>query len=158
MISPIFSNPQGFCLESLNISQCIIDCIKKNDWNKLDEEFQKLTSPGGEIFQRLLNYIYFESIEFMISIRDSAHEWEEDGIWHDDGSRVLAFSLSLTLEPDKLQGGVLGIRKKGQEDFIKIPTPAFGTMIVFLTGVHGFEHRIHQVTSGRRIIIAGWCS
>lgn len=154
----MFREPQGFCLDYLNISPRIIECIKKNDWNIVDKEFQKLTSPGGEIFNLLLNYFCFKNIEFMISIRDSANNWEEDGIWHDDGSRVGAFSLSLTLEPEKIEGGILGIRKKGEEQFHKIPTPPLGTMIIFLTGTSGHEHRIHAVTKGRRIVVAGWCS
>src|SRR5690606_2217770 len=158
MIPLTLRKPQDFYLENLNMSQSVIECIKKDDWNNLDLEFQKLTSPGGEIHTLLLKYICFENIEFMISIRDSANAWEEDGIWHDDGSRVLAFSLSLTLNHENLEGGFLGIRKKGEEEFVKIPTPPFGTMIVFLTGVHGYEHKIHQVTNGRRIVIAGWCS
>lgn len=158
MIAPVLKKNQGFRLENLNISPCVIECIKNSDWNKLDQEFQKLTRPGGAVFELLLNYIYFNEIEFMISIRDSDYEWEEDGIWHDDGSRLLAFSLSLTVDHQQLVGGVLGIRRKGEEEFIKIPTPALGTMIVFLTGVHGYEHRIYAVTKGRRIVIAGWCS
>lgn len=154
----VFRIPKGFCLDFLNISQDIVECIKKNDWNKIDNIFQSLTAPKGAIFEHLLNYIHFEQIETMISIRDSQNEWEEDGIWHDDGSRVLAFSLSLTLNTEELEGGHLGIRKKGESEFVKIPTPALGEMIVFLTGVHGYEHKIHAVTKGKRIVLVGWCS
>ena len=154
----VFRLPKGFCLDFLNISQVIVECIKKNDWNIVDKEFQALTSPGGQIYQHLLSYIQFNNIEYMISIRDSENEWEEDGIWHDDGSRVLAFSLSLTLNSHELEGGHLGIRKKGEVEYQKILTPEIGNMIVFLTGVHGFEHKIHAVTKGRRIMLVGWCS
>lgn len=158
MIAPFLRLSQGFCLENLNISQYVKHLVVQEDWKSLDEEFQRLTQKGGEIHSYLLKYIYFKNIEFIISIRDSTNEWEEDGIWHDDGSRVLAFSLSLTLDHENLEGGVLGVRKKGEVEFHKIPTPPFGTIIVFLTGVHGYEHKIHQVTKGKRIIIAGWCS
>lgn len=158
MITPILRNPQGFYLENLNIPNKIHYFLTQQDWGALDKEFQLLTSPGGLIYETLLNYVYFKDIEFMISIRDSKNEWEEDGIWHDDGSRILAFSLSLTLDHHEIEGGNLGIRKKEEQDFIKIPTPPYGTMIVFLTGVHGYEHKIHQVTKGRRIVIAGWCT
>jgi hypothetical protein len=71
---------------------------------------------------------------------------------------VFAFSLSLTLEPEKIKGGRLGVRPKGQDQFFEIPTPGFGTIILFLTGLYGFEHKIHQVKEGKRVIIAGWCS
>jgi len=158
MITTTLRNPQGFCLENLNIPNKIHYIVQKQDWETLDQEFQQLTSPRGLLYQTLLKYICFKSIEFMISIRDSSNEWEEDGIWHDDGSRILAFSLSLTLEHEKIEGGYLGIRKKGEQNFVKISTPPFGTMIVFLTGIHGYEHKIHQVTKGRRIVIAGWCT
>ena len=49
----------------------------------------------NNIFEFLKQFHDFNFIEFIISIRDSQNEWEEDGIWHDDGSRVFAFSLSL---------------------------------------------------------------
>lgn len=158
MISSILRLPQGFCLEILNIPDKIRHLVLFEDWPELDKEFQRLTSKGGLIHNTLLKYIYFKDIEFMISIRDSANPWEEDGIWHDDGSRILAFSLSLTLDHQNIEGGTLGIRRKGEEEFIEIPTPPFGTMIIFLTGVHGHEHKIHQVTKGRRLVIAGWCT
>jgi hypothetical protein len=112
----VFRNPKGSCLDFLNISQDIVECIKKNDWNKIDNIFQILTAPKGAIFEHLLNYIYFTKIETMISIRDSQNDWEEDGIWHDDGSRVFAFSLSLTINPDQIFGGRLGVRSKGSTD------------------------------------------
>ncbi len=99
----------------------------------------------------------FSKIETMISIRDSKNEWEEDGIWHDDGSRVLAFSLSLTDEAHQVQGD-LEIRKKESLSTQSIPTPAFGTAIIFLTGIHGYEHRTRAVKNGRRIMLVGWCS
>jgi Rps23 Pro-64 3,4-dihydroxylase Tpa1-like proline 4-hydroxylase len=94
----------------------------------------------------------------MLAIRDSQNEWEEDGIWHDDGSRQFAISLSLNEFPETIEGGKLGFRKKGEEKITLIPTPKFGEMIVFLSGIHGYEHRTHQVTKGRRIILVGWFS
>lgn len=152
----LFQN--GFHVTQLPLGDEVRDLVIKEDWPSLDQEIKKLTSPQGQIFKFLRNYHDFESIEFIISIRDSANDWEEDGIWHDDGSRVFAFSLSVTLDPEKISGGRLGIRRKGDEMFYQIPTPSFGTIILFLTGIYGFEHKIHQVTAGRRIIIAGWCS
>ncbi len=152
----IFTN--GFQLHEFPISGEVKTWIQNNHWENLDNYFRLLTTREGELFRFLQNFAPFENIEFIISMRDAQNEWEEDGIWHDDGSRVLAFSLSLTENPADIQGGVLGLRKKGEETFQEIPTPQFGKMIVFLTGVHGYEHKIHQVLKGRRIIIAGWCS
>tara|TARA_Y100000385_G_C12749453_1_gene490275 strand:- start:44 stop:547 length:504 start_codon:yes stop_codon:yes gene_type:complete len=131
--------------------------IANEDWEALDAYIQVLTAKGGELFKLLSRFCDFEAIEFIISIRDARNEWEEDGIWHDDGSRKMAFSLSLIDNPQEIKGGVLEIRKKNTNDSLKIPPFSYAEMIVFATGVSRFEHKINQVTSGRRIIIAGWC-
>ena len=147
---------QGYHLTYFPLSDEIKSLVVNENWQELDNEFKILTAKEGRLFKFLSDYHDFENIEFIISIRDSSNEWEEDGIWHDDGSRVFAFSLSLTL--DDVKGGRLGLRARGQEQFVQIPTPSFGGIILFLTGIYGFEHKIHQVLKGKRIIIAGWCS
>jgi hypothetical protein len=152
----LFQN--GFHISYFPLGDEIRSFVENAEWEKLDNAFKDLTKKDGRLFKFLQNYHDFNEIEFIISIRDSSNEWEEDGIWHDDGSRVFAFSLSLTLEPEKVKGGRLGIKIKGEESGREIPTPGFGTIILFLTGLYGFEHKIHQVTEGKRIIIAGWCS
>jgi hypothetical protein len=152
----LFQN--GFHLSYFPLGEEISSLVKNQDWNKLDEAFQNLTKKNGSLYNFLQNYHAFNEMEFIISIRDASHEWEEDGIWHDDGSRVFAFSLSLTLHPEEIQGGRLGIRRKGEDQMYQIPTPSFGNIILFLTGLYGFEHKIHRVLKGQRIIIAGWCS
>lgn len=152
----LFQN--GFHLSYFTLGDEIRSLVEEEKWEQLDLEFQKLTKKDGRLFQFLNQYHDFNDIEFIISIRDSLNEWEEDGIWHDDGSRVFAFSLSLTLNADSITGGRLAVREKGSERYLEIPTPSFGTIILFLTGVYGYEHKIHQVISGKRIIIAGWCS
>lgn len=152
----LFQN--GFHISHIPLPVEIRTYVETEKWQKLDEAFRELTKKGGTLYNFLQNYHEFSEIEFIISIRDSKNDWEEDGIWHDDGSRVFAFSLSLTIEPEKIVGGRLGVRPKGQEQFFEIPTPGFGTIILFLTGLYGFEHKIHQVKEGKRIIIAGWCS
>ncbi|MGE3610768.1 MAG: 2OG-Fe(II) oxygenase [Bacteriovoracaceae bacterium] len=148
----------GYHLSSFPLGHEIKEMVLNENWPAIDHSFRILTSPQGELFQFLAQYHEFSSIEFIISIRDAQNEWEEDGIWHDDGSRVFAFSLSLTLNPNEIEEGVLGVRKKGEELFHSIPTPGFGEIILFLTGQYGFEHKIHQVIQGKRVIIAGWCS
>jgi hypothetical protein len=148
----------GHFLDTIELSDTIKEATLTLNWDLLDSEFKKLTTRGGDLFKYLNQYSDFNSIEFIISIRDSENEWEEDGIWHDDGSRVLAFSLSLMTEPTSVEGGVLEIRKRGQLESIKIPPFNFGEIVVFLTGKSGYEHKINAVTKGIRIIIAGWCS
>lgn len=147
---------QGFHLERFPLPEIVLRQCREENWAALNDSFLTLTEPGGNLYTFLRRYHDFETIEFIISIRDANDPWEEDGIWHDDGSRVFAFSLSLT--EGLVEGGRLGIRKKNSEETIFLTTPAAGAIILFLTGVHGYEHRIHRVEKGRRIIIAGWCS
>jgi hypothetical protein len=148
----------GFHLTYFPLTEEIRHLVREERWDKLDAAFKELTSPKGRLYQFLQDFHDFTSIEFIISIRDAGNEWEEDGIWHDDGSRVFAFSLSLTENAGELQGGRLGVKRKNETEFLEVPTPDFGGIILFLTGLYGFEHKIHEVTKGRRIIIAGWCS
>lgn len=150
--------PNGFHLSYFPLGEEIKEIVRREDWESLDKEFKALTAPKGRLFEYLQTFHAFSSIEFMISIRDSNNEWEEDGIWHDDGSRVFAFSLSLTEFPEKIEGGRLEVRENHSQRTLSIPTPSFGGIILFLTGIYGFEHKINQVTRDRRIIIAGWCS
>ncbi len=157
---------RGFFLDPIDLPASVREAVSARDWNEVDRLVRIETLPGGVIFDRLLGYQKFSEIEFIIAIRSSRVEPDEDGIWHDDGSRVLAFSLSLTLDADGVEGGRLEIRRRepplsdsaDSAGSAEIPTPPFGTMIVFATGVWGFEHKINRVTSGERIIIAGWCT
>lgn len=132
--------------------------INESNWEYIDNYFQKETSPQGIIYKYLQNCTNFNSIEFIISLRDAENDWEEDGIWHDDGSRVLAFSLGLNKDVSSISGGHLHLRKKGSIEETIIPPFSFGEIIVFQTGINGYEHKIHQVIKGKRLIIAGWCS
>jgi hypothetical protein len=150
---------EGFCLREFPLDPLWNEQTSREAWEELDASFKRSVAPGGAFFQFLSQYYVFASVEFIISIRDSKNEWEEDGIWHDDGSRVFAFSLSLTPDGGVSSGGHLEMRRKGEEQIIaSIPTPLPGTAILFLTGMHGFEHRTRQVLEGRRVILAGWCS
>jgi hypothetical protein len=146
----------GFEIHKLHLPHEVNAAITSKDWYSLDKLFHIYTAPGGILFSFLQSFEEFNEIEFIISLREAQNDWEEDGIWHDDGSRKLAFSLSLTHHAP--QGGVLEIRKKGEQDSTFIPTPEFGSIIVFQTGLKGFEHKINAVTNGHRLIIAGWCS
>jgi hypothetical protein len=148
---------EGHFFTSLVLPDTVKTWVAMQNWPLIDDYFMQATSRDGIVFGHLKQFSNFNEIEFIISLRDSENEWEEDGIWHDDGSRVLAFSLSLTLEPKLISGGVLEIRKKGASSSFKIPPFAFGEMVVFATGTTGHEHKINRVTNGKRLIIAGWC-
>jgi hypothetical protein len=151
--------PNGACVRSFPIDAPMRESVQREDWDALDADFRALTLPNGAFYNFLKTFHEFASIDFIISIRDSANEFEEDGIWHDDGTRVFAFSISFTVLPEAIGGGHLEIRKKETDAVLaSIATPSFGDVILFLTGVHGFEHRTRQVLEGRRIVIAGWCS
>lgn len=147
---------RGYALESFPVSEKIRNWVRVSDWESIDREFRILTQPSGALFKFLKTFHEFESIEFILSVRDADDEYQEDGIWHDDGSRLFSFSLSLTTEP--VEGGELGVRRVGDASFHAVKTPDFGQMILFLTGHYGFEHKIHRVTKGRRVMVVGWCS
>lgn len=151
---------QGYFLSPVVLPSQVREHVLMRDWVSLDREIRRQTQLGGAIFDELRRYASFSEIEFIISIRSSLEYPDEDGIWHDDGSRVLAFSLSLTQDPSSLEGGRLEIRKRFDEQapVSRIETPPFGTMVVFATGHQGFEHKIGLVSQGERIIIAGWCT
>jgi len=149
--------PTGYHLYPFQLDPIVNTWVQQEAWAEVEKYFERLTKPGGAIFSMLQEFHAFSQIEIMISIRDGSNAWEEDGIWHDDGSRVFAFSLSLTISPETLEGGSLELRMKNDSHSMIIPTPPFGTGILFLTGIHGFEHRTRAVRSGRRIILVGWC-
>lgn len=147
----------SFFKEELNLNDQIKQATIDKDWQKLDALCAKLVMPGGEIFELLKPIVNQSRIEFIINVRDASNEWEEDGIWHDDGSRPLAFSLGLNINPSDIEGGILKLRKKGshnEDSFSPIP---YGEIIVFKTGVENYEHCVFKVTKGIRVVMAGWC-
>ena len=129
--------------------------VETRNWKALDDAFKEMSGPQGLLRNFLNDYLDYQGLEHIIAIRTAPED--EDGIWHDDGSRILGFSLSLTLESDKVEGGHLQFRKKGETIGESISTRPFGTILLFLTGIYGYEHRVTAVTSGERIVIAGWC-
>ncbi len=154
---------RGFLLSSIDLPAKLREAVEGRDWSSVDGLIRQETSRGGAIFEKLKLYSEFNEIEFILSIRSSLVEPDEDGIWHDDGSRVLAFSLSLTIDASRVEGGRLEIRKRvrdaSKSDTTEsIPTPPYGTAIIFATGWQGFEHKINRVTGGERLIVAGWCT
>lgn len=149
---------QGYTHDKVDLPVEVRTMVRRRDWAALDRHMRVATQPGGYLFEYMQRYLAFASIEFIISLRTAGEN--EEGIWHDDGSRKLAFSLSLTENPHYTEGGILQIRPFGAspEQTAAIATPKFGEILVFLTGQAGFEHKIGEVTAGERLIIAGWCS
>lgn len=147
-----------YILVPVDLPSEIMNAVEDRNWAALDTAIKILVSPSGLIFNELKKHAVFTDIEFIISIRSSLEQSDEDGIWHDDGSRVLAFSLSLTPNSKNIDGGILEIKKKSDLESTKLETPPFGTMIIFRTGHDGFEHKINAVKAGERVIIAGWCT
>lgn len=138
------------------LDQIVLDALSKEDWNAIDQHFLKESASGGKLFTFLQSYLDFGSIEHIIAIRSAPTD--EDGIWHDDGSRILGFTISLTENSNQIKGGELRFKKKTDKDFLAISTRPIGQMLLFKTGIYGFEHMVTAVTYGKRMIIAGWCS
>lgn len=147
---------EGYLIDQCPLPAQTRSLVLAQDWANLDKIMAALVAPGGAIFEKLSQHASFKSIEHMIALRDGASSEEEDGIWHDDGSRVLAFSLSLNYY-GLPQGGELEVRPKEKETNSLGPFEP-GTLVIFRTGQDGFEHRTRKVTAGLRLVCAGWCS
>ncbi|MDD4974408.1 MAG: 2OG-Fe(II) oxygenase [Bacteriovorax sp.] len=147
---------QGFVLTDFPLEPIVLEFIQNKNWYGLDQYFLEISRTDGLLRNFLADYLDFETLEHIISIRSAPED--EDGIWHDDGSRFLGFSLSLNWKPENIIGGELRFKLKesNQEDVFK-PRP-YGKIIIFLSGLYGYEHMVSAVTSGERIVIAGWCS
>jgi len=130
--------------------------LKTRSWEDLDKLMAKYVAPQGYLFKFLKSFHNFNSIEHIIAIRQA--EYDEEGIWHDDGSRHIAFTWSLNEKPEDIDGGNLYFRKKNNKEFAIISPPIVGTFIIFLTGEYHYEHRVGKVTKGERKTFAGWCS
>ena len=145
----------GFEIQDFPLPTSVIISLRSQNWNDLDAQMGQLVSSEGALFHFLSSYKEFESIEHIVAIRKAP---DDEGIWHDDGSRKLAFSLSLTEFPSEVEGGSLYFRKKGVEESLEIKPQALGKLIVFQTGQDGYEHRVGAVVKGQRVICAGWCT
>ena len=144
---------EGYLVQQFSLPSKTRTLVLAQNWPVLDAYMRELVAPDGELFKILSQHAQFKTIEHMLAMRDGASADEEDGIWHDDGSRVLAFSLSLNYF-GLPQGGALEIRPKGQAVQSLGPYGP-GTLVIFRTGVDGFEHRTCKVTAG--LVCAGWC-
>jgi hypothetical protein len=140
----------------LPIDQFLIkDWIVDQDWNRLDQYLNRHFVSNNWILEKAkeLTGIQAECIEYILSRRTPP---DDEGIWHDDGSRKLAFTVSLTLNPAKVVGGQFSLRnKKNLQCFVYDCLP-FGQGLFFPTGQGGYEHKVHAVESGDRLVFAGW--
>lgn len=146
----------GLVERSFPLNEKIISLVKEENWRELDQYFLRAEKKDGLLFEFLKTYLDFESIEHIIAIRSAPDD--EDGIWHDDGSRILGFSLSLTQNHAQTVGGELRFRPKGAQNYQSLSTRPMGQILIFKTGIYGFEHMVSAVTEGKRVVIAGWCS
>lgn len=156
MIKDLELEEKGLIERSFPINDEIINFVKEENWRDLDQYFLRAGRTDGLLFNFLKNFLDFESIEHIIAIRSAPDD--EDGIWHDDGSRILGFSLSLTRNHAQIVGGELRFRPKGEKNYQSLTTRPMGTILIFKTGIYGFEHMVSAVTEGKRVVIAGWCS
>jgi hypothetical protein len=146
----------GFAVADFPLEDCVQKFIQDKDWKALDQYFLEISKTGGLLNSFLSNYLDFKMLEHIIAIRSAPGD--EDGIWHDDGSRTCGFSLSLNLAPESITGGELRFKKKDSTLPEIFPILPYGKIVIFLSGIYGYEHMVSAVTKGERIVIAGWCS
>lgn len=146
----------GFTIAHFPLEEKVKVWLLEKKWKEIDQYFLDISKPGGLLRNFLNEYLDFQILEHIIAIRTAP--FDEDGIWHDDGSRYLGFSLSLNLNPESIAGGELLFRKKEEKETVRFPVQAYGKIIIFLSGLSGYEHMVTAVTKGERTVIAGWCS
>ena len=146
----------GFVLTDFPLESRVLELIQNKNWYELDQYFLEISKPNGLLRNFLAEYLEFETLEHIIAIRSAPED--EDGIWHDDGSRFLGFSLSLNLNPATISGGELRFKRKDSKQMEVFTPLAYGKIVLFLSGIYGYEHMVSEVTMGQRVVIAGWCS
>jgi hypothetical protein len=146
----------GFIIADFPLEPKVLEFVQNKNWNELDQYFLDISKPDGFLRNFLSEYLDFETLEHIIAIRSAPED--EDGIWHDDGSRFLGFSLSLNLDHKNIVGGELRFKKKESSDLEFFSPRPYGKIIIFLSGIFGYEHMVSAVTKGERVVIAGWCS
>jgi len=154
MITSPLLRQQGWLKFAIKLPSTIEQNVRAQNYELLDREVAKLLDSGGELRLIFNEFLVIEKTEFILTLRQPPDD--EDGIWHDDGSRELAFSLGLNLEPQKIIGGELELRHKKGDLGYQFSPLSWGEVLVFLTGVHGWEHRVLRVHHHHRLHAAGW--
>lgn len=147
---------KGFVAVDFPLAPEALDYLQTRNWLALDQYFLKISKENGLLRNFLSDFLDFSTLEHIIAIRSAPDD--EDGIWHDDGSRFCGFSLSLNLDPKNISGGNLLFKRKDSSHSEIFPPQPIGKIILFLSGLSGYEHMVSAVVSGERIVIAGWCS
>lgn len=146
----------GLVSRHFTFSKEIEEAVYQEDWNYLDKKFKQHLEGPSKIRTYLAEMAQFTSIEHLLALRKPP---DEDGIWHDDGSRTMGFSISLNLNPKLIKGGRFQLRMKGKTETLRYIIPGeFGLVTCFLTGKYGLEHRVEAVSEGKRLMLVGWCS
>ena len=150
----------GFIVLDFPLPDLVLNLIHNENWRELDQYFLDISKEDGVLKHFLSEHLDFKILEHIIAIRTDFLDNipDEDGIWHDDGSRFLGFSLSLNLDPLSIAGGELRFRTKNSPTLNVFAPLPYGKVVLFLSGIFGYEHMVSAVTKGRRIVIAGWCS
>jgi hypothetical protein len=156
MIKNQLLKENGFVVVDFPLESLVLEFLRDENWEKLDQYFLDISKEKGLLRNFLSDYLNYETLEHIIAIRQSPDD--EDGIWHDDGSRFLGFSLSLNLNHHKISGGELLFKRKDSPKIEIFPPLPLGKIVIFLSGIYGYEHMVSAVTSNKRIVIAGWCS
>ncbi len=156
---------EGFLSLPLQLPDSWQNYVGAEDYDSLYREAEDAIRVEGFInkaLKPLLKEIFIESEpewELMLAKRLGPQDEDEEGIWHDDGSRRLAISLSLNKNPQSISGGELLLRQKDNPQKIKtLETQGWGTLLVFATGQWGWEHKVTRVTTGNRLVLVAWLS
>lgn len=154
---------KGFTKGSCDLPLSWRNLIDQKDWETLYKDCLGALKDG----QWLANLVkehsksLFETEEFeweiMLALREGPQDPEDEGIWHDDGSRDFALSISLNPSPTSYQGGSVLVRPKDNIQEIKELGPLpWGHYWLFATGRYGWDHRTTIVTHGNRLVLVLW--
>lgn len=147
---------QGYIISKIQLPEFIEEYVISENWKSLDDFFLKELNIEGDFYKFLRNFAHFNHTEHIISLRQGPDD--EDGIWHDDGSRHFGYSLSLNRFPSSISGGELLFRKKNSLKAQSFGPLQYGEIVLFLSGLYNYEHKVNAVKQGERLVIAGWCS
>jgi len=157
----------GFHIIPLNLPAKWLEFVLSEQWVELDKLLNEDINEEGGLLRATAEELLFKiyksfraKYETMLSVRLGPQDEDQEGIWHDDSSRHMAFSLSLNTEPRIIKGGELSLRPKpykGVEEKV-IETQPYGNLVAFLTGQRSFEHKVSRVTNGKRVVFVIWAT
>ncbi len=157
------SHTSGFAHYQIDLPLKWTKLVQDGDYDQLYNDAMAAMNEG-QFLSNFLKPHFLEltgrsgySHELMLALREGPQSQDDEGIWHDDASRDLAFSLSLNHRPESIKGGDLHLRNKdSREKVTTLDTQLWGTIIIFATGRYGWEHKISRVTLGNRLVLVGW--